>query len=142
MKVLLSALADAANTTDNGKLNVLGVFQTIQASSVPAMHPQMALVLRFKASPGEKNSEHKIKFVLADPDGTIISTTSDLPLTIPDVPAVSPEFNIIINIPTMVFPKFGEYMFDVLLNGNIIVELPFSVEPIAVGRENEADLEH
>ena len=132
MKVTLAVLADAANRSDTGKLNLLGLFQTIYAASIPAIHPQMYLVLVFKASPGEKGSTQKIKLVLSDEDGGIILASPDYSIVVPDDPDVrSPDLNMIINVPNLVLPKFGDYSFEVLLNGSSLTDVPLRVQAIA-----------
>jgi hypothetical protein len=132
MKATLAVLADAANRSDNGKLNLLGLFQTIYAASTPAIHSQMYLVLVFKASPGEKGSTQKIKLVLSDEDGGIILASPDYPITVPDDPDVrSPDMNMIINVPNLVLPKFGDYSFEVLLNGSYLTDVSLRVEATA-----------
>jgi hypothetical protein len=131
MEVVLSALADAANTTDTGKLNVLGVFQTIYTSAVPARHPQMYLVLRFKASPGEKGHEHQLRFVLVDEDGTQVLSSPPYVVVVPiEDRSLNPEFNVIISLPNLPLPKFGRYIFDILVNNSSTKQVPLSVEPI------------
>ena len=54
MDVTLAVLADHANVSDQGKLNILGIFDRILASNFPAVHPQLHPVLRFSASPAER----------------------------------------------------------------------------------------
>src|SRR5437870_3980178 len=98
MEVTLGVLADAANRADNGKLNMLGVFQTLYAYEVPARHPQMCLVLVFKDSPGEKGTTQRIKVVLMDEDGTQLGTPPEIMLDIPsDLPGLGPQFELILN---------------------------------------------
>ena len=49
MHVTFALFADAANLSQEGKLNILGVFDALQVGSLPAVHPRATLVLRFKA---------------------------------------------------------------------------------------------
>ena len=51
MNVRLAVLADYANVTGDGKLNILGIFDRINLLQIPAVHPQMHLVLRIEAHP-------------------------------------------------------------------------------------------
>src|SRR6185436_5289009 len=46
--VKLALLADGANATAEGKLNILGIFNALHAASFPCAHPHMCLVLRFE----------------------------------------------------------------------------------------------
>ena len=45
MRVALGVLADYANVSAEGKLNIMGVFQIVNAVQFPHVHPQMHLVL-------------------------------------------------------------------------------------------------
>ena len=53
MKLLLLMAADYANITGDGKLNVIGIFNDINAFNFPARHPSMHLVARLGAEPEE-----------------------------------------------------------------------------------------
>ncbi|HET7585793.1 MAG TPA: hypothetical protein VFK13_12835 [Gemmatimonadaceae bacterium] len=48
MHVSFALFADAANLSQEGKLNILGVFDALQVASLPAVHPRAHLVLRLK----------------------------------------------------------------------------------------------
>src|SRR6266516_902993 len=58
MEVKLALLADGANVSREGKLNLLGIFDTLFARSFPTTHPQMQLVIRFEAAAHERSEEH------------------------------------------------------------------------------------
>ena len=45
MNIQVAVLCDAA-TDDNGKLNLLGAFDTIYTQQLPAIHPQCSIALR------------------------------------------------------------------------------------------------
>ena len=49
MHVSFALFADAANISQEGKLNILGVFDALQVAAVPAVHPRATLVVRLKA---------------------------------------------------------------------------------------------
>jgi hypothetical protein len=51
MHVNLAVLCDAANVSREGKLNILGEFDSIHASSFPLTYPTMVLVVRMEAHP-------------------------------------------------------------------------------------------
>ena len=56
MRVKLALLADSANVSREGKLNLLGIFDAIFARELPTSHPHMHLVLRFEALPADAGS--------------------------------------------------------------------------------------
>jgi hypothetical protein len=50
MHVSFALFADAANISQEGKLNILGVFDAVQVPQLPALHPRTTFVLRLKAT--------------------------------------------------------------------------------------------
>ena len=69
MDVSLALLADAANTSRDGKLNLLGIFDAIQAAKFPTTHPSMMLVLRLEASAADGDRAHELDVRFIDADG-------------------------------------------------------------------------
>lgn len=65
MKIIFSVLADAANITREGKLNILGIFDSIQAQQFPVTHPpQRQLVMRFEGDRAEAGKSKKAEVPL------------------------------------------------------------------------------
>ncbi len=50
MHIAFALFADAANLSQEGKLNVLGVFDAVQVGGFPTMHPRATLVVRLKGT--------------------------------------------------------------------------------------------
>jgi hypothetical protein len=50
MRIAFALFADAANLSQEGKLNVLGVFDAVQVGSLPSLHPRAHLVARITGS--------------------------------------------------------------------------------------------
>src|SRR5438034_1810345 len=50
MHISFAVFADGANLSQEGKLNVLGVFDALQVGGFPAIHPRTHFVLRLKGS--------------------------------------------------------------------------------------------
>ena len=69
MDVTFAVVADYANVSREGKLNVMGIFDRVFARQVPARFPPMQLVIRLEADYAELDTEHGIRVQLADPDG-------------------------------------------------------------------------
>ena len=116
MDVTLALLADAANVSADGKLNILGIFNALGAHTFPVVHPQMALVLRFEATRAEEGKGRQIELQLADSDGQKIFKIS-AQLVIPTGgPTGAPiRLNHILMLNNIQFPKAGDYMFSVLV---------------------------
>ena len=50
MHVTFALFADAANLSQEGKLNILGVFDALHVATLPALHPRATLVVHLKGS--------------------------------------------------------------------------------------------
>jgi len=116
MKLLLLLAADYANVTGDGKLNVMGIFNEINATHFPARHPSMHLVVKLGAELGEYGETRGLTIKLVDVDGDQImnlSGSADVPQS---VGGRKPEVNAILELKDIVFPKPGPYQFIVLVD--------------------------
>src|SRR4029078_13689632 len=80
MNIQVAVLCDAA-TDDNGKLNVLGAFDSIYTQQLPAVHPQCSIPLRLSFSNVEEGA-HKLKLNFVDEDGKFIMPSIDIPVEV------------------------------------------------------------
>jgi hypothetical protein len=115
MDVTLALLADGANVTQDGKLNILGVFNALGAATFPATHPQMYLVMRFEAPRAEEGKTKQIEIHLADSDGNKLFTVATT-LVVPQGTPGSPiRLNHILALNGIRFDRAGDYVFNVLI---------------------------
>jgi len=68
MHVSFALFADAANLSQEGKLNILGVFDALQVASLPAVHPRAHLVVHLKGT-GADMGAHSVAFRWLSPAG-------------------------------------------------------------------------
>ena len=68
MHVSFALFADAANLSQEGKLNILGVFDALQVASLPAIHPRAHLVVHLKGT-GVDMGAHTVSFRWLSPSG-------------------------------------------------------------------------
>ena len=128
MDIQLAVLADGANLTSNGKLNVLGIFRNITARAFPAVHPEMTLVLKFEADSVERGMRKKVDVRLVSADGVDLSTIS-MTVNVPDPPVRGRPIEMLapLRINNATFPKAGDYEFKALIDGNLATSVPFRV---------------
>lgn len=131
MQVKLAVLADYANVTGEGKLNILGIFDRINLMQVPSIHPQMHLVLRLEAHASERERSHNIEIRLQDPEGTtIFEVNGDI---VPRGEGAQPiATNQILTLNNLQLEKIGAYNFVIFINNDLKSELPLHVEFISM----------
>ena len=68
MHVSFALFADAANISQEGKLNILGVFDAVQAGTLPTVHRRATLVVHLKGD-GRDVGHHKLTLRWLSPSG-------------------------------------------------------------------------
>ncbi len=118
MDATLAVVCDYANYSADGKLNVLGVFNQIQAPGYPTVIPTLYVVASFSASPAEANTRKQIDVVLLDGDGHEMSRTVQTVTVVPSgQPGVRSIVNLIVKFDILHFPTAGAYSFSILVGG-------------------------
>ena len=127
MNIQVAVLCDAA-TDDNGKLNLLGAFDTIFAPQLPAVHPQCSVALRVTFTAGDEGNR-KLKLNFVNADGHSIMPPIEIPVTIglpEDAHFVTRNF--VVNIQGLKFPEAGLYSVDVRLDDKSQTGIPLWVK--------------
>ena len=127
MNIQVAVLCDAA-TEDNGKLNLLGAFDTIYTPQMPAVHPQCAVALRVTFMSGDEG-ERKLKLNFVNADGKSIMPPIEIPVAVslPD-DVLFLTRNFIVNIQQLKFAEAGLYSVDVRLDDKSQGNIPLSVK--------------
>ena len=130
MKVELFVLCDAA-TDYQGKLNILGTFDSIWSRQVPAVHPLCAVALRLRFEKKEEG-EHKVRISIVDQDGVEVVKPVDATVNVRfrDVPLQSLATNIILNLQVLTFPRYGAYSINLVVDGREGGSLPLVINQI------------
>ncbi len=132
MQVKLAVVADHANVSSEGKLNILGIFDRIVVSDLPAVHPQMHLIVRLEAHPAERDRPHPVEVRLHDPDGqTVFELKGEV---FPEgLAGETITANQIVGINNLVLAKTGEYVFVIFVDHDLKAETPLVVDFLDVG---------
>lgn len=75
MHVSFALFADAANVSQEGKLNILGVFDAVQVGGFPTMHPRAHLVVHLKGGRTDSGT-HTVGLHWLNPQGTELWSSS------------------------------------------------------------------
>ncbi len=127
MEVGLALLADYANVTREGKLNVMGLFTIINAPRLPWVHPQMQVILQLEAGAAEWETQKDIQVKLLDADANSLLDVRGS-VKIPRGEAGRRvHVNSIMTFANVKFQTEGDYVFAILIGGETKKELPLRV---------------
>jgi hypothetical protein len=128
MEVRLSVLCDYASVSQDGKLNILGIFEQIKPLQLPVTLPMMYLVNVYEASPVESNSIKQLRIVLAGPDGGQVFAIEQT-VTVPPAPVAGKPvlMNHVVALAGVEFKASGDYAFHLLIGGEEKKRAPLSV---------------
>jgi hypothetical protein len=126
MHVSFALFADAANISQEGKLNILGVFDALHVQQVPAVHPRATMVVRLKALPDDVG-RHTLGFAWSGPSGAELwSTTGEMEVGAPPPGASELDVPVIAGI-DLPIQETGTHVMRVELDGDLCAELVLHV---------------
>lgn len=126
MHISFAVFADGANLSQEGKLNVLGVFDALAVSGFPSMHPRTHFVVRLKGSAGDIGN-HRLSFSWVNPADEVL-WSSDGELNV--APGPNPAFEMdlpIIAVIDLPLTMPGLYTMQVGLDGTPTAEVRLHV---------------
>jgi hypothetical protein len=131
MHVSFALFADAANLSQEGKLNILGVFDAVQVVTLPAVHPRAHLVFRLKGH-REEFGTHSVALRWMNPNGAEL-WSSNGELNIGKPPAEVQELDLpLIAAVDLPLDVAGSYTMGIALDGEPRAELVLQVRSGAV----------
>jgi hypothetical protein len=126
MEIEIFALCDAA-ADYQGRLSILGVFDSIVAKNVPAVHPHCSVALRLRLTKIEEG-KHTLTLHIVDNDGNMM------------IPPLNGEFslqlsgnerqgaiNLVLNLQGLSFNNYGEYAVNLAIDNHQLGSIPFWV---------------
>lgn len=129
LKVELFSLCDAA-TESGGKLNILGVFDSLGAREVPVNHPHCAIALRLRFSRIESGS-HNIRVSIVDQDGRPVLPHFNENIEVRMLESEeSSVANLILGFAPLRFDAFGRFSIDLAVDGRQECALPLYVRKV------------
>jgi len=128
MEIEVFTLCDAA-ADYQGRLSILGIFDTVFANNLPSIHPACTIAVRLRFDAAEAGY-HRLALHIVDTDGSAI------------IPALQGEFNVQINNPNdlqaaanlvlnlqgVQFSKYGEHAVKLLIDNRVERTIPFWVK--------------
>jgi hypothetical protein len=132
MKVEIFSLCDFASADAAGKLNIIGIFDTIFARETPATHGLCALAIRMRFDKIEEGLK-KIKISFTDSDGKLVMPAVEAQVGI-QVPSnlQSANAQVVSMMMQLHLPNFGEYSIDLAVDGRQEASTPLFVRQAPV----------
>jgi hypothetical protein len=124
----MAVLADEANVSQEGKLNLMGIFDRIAAAEFPVVHPKMVFAFRVEAEFGDAGRIFPLRVTLEDDAGAALFEASG-EMMAPHV--VAGEFSTANQLFALVgvqFPHAGMYRFVVRVGDAAPHETPLLVQ--------------
>ena len=139
MRAEIAVLADAANISREGKLNICGVFQNIFGQTLPIGWPVMCLVLQLRLESEETGKRHTLGIRLKAPQGNVLQQFPDAQFdSVLDPTARKVTIPLTVNFAGLVFPAFGLYGFEVLVDGVSLTTVELEVGQLPTQRPAQA----
>ena len=123
MKFIAGHLADAANVSMEGKLNLLGIFQTVGSAEFPCSL-SCTLVTLFEADPFDRGKQYPVRIELIDEDGQEMFRVDNMQVAVAAQPgSLVQTCNLIVNLRPLTLTKPGPHSFKVMLSGRLVGEI-------------------
>jgi len=139
LEVTLAVAADYANITNDGKLNIMGIFEEVNPTGFPTLLQQMFLVISFEAGPAEFGAQKVVHIAFMDDDGNR-KVTLDVPVVVPRPvrPGSRAYFSQVIGLGGLPIEAPGDHQFAILVGGETKGSVSLHVnEPIDETQESE-----
>jgi len=129
MEIQVAALCDSAVDYE-GKLCLLGAFDTIVAGVLPAIHPQCSVALRILFRK-EEEGLHSVTVLFVDEDGRSIvpPMETSFEVELPEDLFFSTR-NLILNLQQLPFARHGAYSIDISVDKRQMASIPLQVRLI------------
>jgi hypothetical protein len=126
MHVSFALFADAANLSQEGKLNILGVFDALQVASLPAIHPRAHLVVHLKGT-GMDMGSHTVSFRWLSPSGQELwNSSGDLNVGAPPPGVAEMDLPLIAQL-DLPMDAVGGYTMAIAIDGNHTLDVGVQV---------------
>lgn len=127
MELRYALLADFANATQEGKINVIGIFDHLFANNFPAVHRQLFLITSIETEPEDEGHTREISIQLINADGVVLTELKgQMNFTIG-----KQIINQIHVFQDLRFETAGAYQFNIFFDGRMVktLELMLQVLP-------------
>ena len=131
MYVPFAVFCDAANLSQEGKLNILGMVDAIQVGGFPSLHPRTHFVVRLKAH-SDDAGRHVLAFRWLNPAGTELwSSSGEVNIEAGGPPGAEMDVPVIVVL-DLPFDRGGPYVMEVIVDDVAQMEVRLHVASSAL----------
>jgi hypothetical protein len=117
-------LCDYAFVDASGKASIIGIFENINAPTLPTNHPQLYIALGSKMNPGEN---FDLSAILSSSSGKEIAKIDPQKIAIPaNAPGIIKGV-MCFGFYSVQFSETGEHHIEIFVDGNSIHSIPLNV---------------
>lgn len=124
MRFLYGLLCDHAFLSLDKKVNIIGVFETINAHKFPITHPKFVIV--GSIAPTKSKFKMKLNITGKDAKNPILGDIKEREVNLPETEKKQ-NFNFIVEVINANFASAGEYTVEILIDEKVVGEIPFKV---------------
>jgi len=124
MKLLYALLCDNAFLSIDKKVNIIGVFENINAPKFPVSHPKFVIV--GSVAPSKKDFKMSISIIEKETNSAVLGDIQEREVNLPKI-GEGHNFNFIVEVINANFSKPGEYLVKITIDGEVIGEIPLKV---------------
>ena len=129
----MAVLADEANVSQEGKLNLMGIFDRIGAAEFPVVHPRLVFVFRVEAEFADSGRSFPVAVTMEDDEGNTLFDAEGQIVAPHVLPGEFATANQLFSMVGVQFPSPGRYRFVVRLG-----DLEPHATPFLVAAEGSA----
>ena len=132
MDISFALFADAANLSQEGKLNILGIFGALHVGTLPTVHPRAHLVVGLRGSPVDVG-EHRVTLRWLNPEGAELwSTSGELSVAQPPPGILELDMPLIAAI-DLPIDRAGAYAMSIAVDDQTTAVVPLQVRTVGPG---------
>jgi hypothetical protein len=111
MELEIFSLADFAADYGNGKLTVVGTFDTIFTPNLPVVHPHCSVAVRIRVANSEAG-HHDFEIKVIDPDGKVFQNVKGgMDINVNPIADYN-TMNLVMNLNNLTIQKAGKFAFE------------------------------
>jgi hypothetical protein len=114
---------------NNGKLTIIGTFDTLNAHSFPVVHPYMSIALRMRFLMHELG-RHNVRIELKDPDGELLMKPFETQVNVVNIGTDSATAGLVINHFGVGFKTHGKHEVKLIVDGEPKSSIPLYVRQV------------